>query len=43
VQAAPDLTLHDAHVLSGKVKGAIRSAVPSVIDALIHMEPYEPS
>ena len=43
VQAAPALTLHDAHILSGKVKGAIRSAVPRVIDALIHMEPYEPA
>ena len=41
VQAAPQLTLHDAHVLSGKVKGAIRREVPRVIDALIHMEPFE--
>lgn len=41
VQADPELTLHDAHILSGKVKGAIRSAVPEVGGVLIHMEPYE--
>jgi cation diffusion facilitator family transporter len=43
VQADPDLSLHDAHVLSGCVKGAIRAAVPDVAGVLIHMEPYEPS
>ena len=42
VQADPTLSLHDAHILSGKVKGAIRSAVPSVRDVLVHMEPFEP-
>ena len=26
----PAMSLHDAHVLSGKVKGAIRAAVPTV-------------
>ncbi len=41
VQADPTMSLHDAHVLSGKVKGAIRAAVPNVKEALIHMEPYE--
>jgi divalent metal cation (Fe/Co/Zn/Cd) transporter len=41
VQADPSLPLHDAHVLSGKVKGAIRSAVPAVAGVLIHMEPFE--
>lgn len=41
VQADPTLPLRDAHILSGKVKGAIRSAVPSVAGVLIHMEPYE--
>jgi cation diffusion facilitator family transporter len=42
VQAEPALSLHDAHILSGKVKGAIRAAVPSVRDVLVHMEPFEP-
>lgn len=43
VQADPQLTLHEAHVLSGKVKTALRRAVPTVVDALIHMEPFEPA
>jgi cation diffusion facilitator family transporter len=41
VQAEPMLPLRDAHVLSGKVKGAIRSTVPHVAGVLVHMEPYE--
>jgi cation diffusion facilitator family transporter len=41
VQADPAMTLQDAHILSGKVKGAVRSAVPGVSGVLIHMEPYE--
>ena len=42
VQADPLLSLHDAHVLSGRVKSAIRERVPSAIGVLIHMEPFEP-
>jgi cation diffusion facilitator family transporter len=41
VQADPLLSLHDAHILSGKVKSAIRTAVPRVKEVLIHMEPFE--
>ena len=41
VQADPSLSLRDAHVLGGKVKGAIRSAVPRVQSVLIHLEPFE--
>jgi divalent metal cation (Fe/Co/Zn/Cd) transporter len=41
VQADPNLSLHDSHILGGRVKGAIRSAVPQVQSVLIHMEPYE--
>lgn len=41
VQADPELTLHEAHVLSGKVKAAILTAVPAAVEVLIHMEPYE--
>lgn len=43
VQASPSLTLQEAHVLGGKVKGAIRRAVPSVSNVLVHMEPFEPT
>jgi divalent metal cation (Fe/Co/Zn/Cd) transporter len=41
VQADPAMSLHDAHIVSGKVKGAIRTAMPTVDSVLIHMEPYE--
>jgi cation diffusion facilitator family transporter len=41
VQAAPSLTLHEAHILGGKVKGAIRAALPNVQSVLVHMEPYD--
>ncbi len=42
VQADPHMSLHEAHIVSGKVKGAIRVAMPAVDGVLIHMEPYEP-
>lgn len=41
VQAEPTLPLRDAHILSGKVKGAIRATFPQVTGVLVHMEPYE--
>lgn len=41
VQAEPSLTLHEAHVLSGIVKSAIRAALPEVQSVLVHMEPFE--
>lgn len=41
VQADAQLSFHEAHIVSGKVKGAIREAVPLVSEVLIHMEPYE--
>ena len=40
VQADETMPLREAHNLSGKVKGAIRLAVPGVSGVLIHMEPY---
>lgn len=41
VQTDPQMTLRNAHVLSGQVKAAIRAAVPAVREVLIHMEPFE--
>jgi cation diffusion facilitator family transporter len=41
VQADPALSLHAAHILSGRVKGAIRQQLPSAAGVLIHMEPFE--
>ena len=43
VQSDPSMSLHDAHVLGGKVKNAIRAAVPQVQYVLVHLEPYEPA
>ncbi|HEV2643362.1 MAG TPA: cation diffusion facilitator family transporter, partial [Candidatus Elarobacter sp.] len=41
VQADPRMSLHDAHIVSGKVKGAIKAAMPAVDGVHIHMEPFE--
>lgn len=43
VQADPALSLHDAHILSGMVKTAIRQRVPAAMGVLIHMEPFKPT
>ena len=40
VEADPQMPLREAHILSGKVKTAIRTAVPSVAGVLVHMEPF---
>lgn len=42
VQADPVMSLHEAHILSGRVKWAIRQRVPAAAGVLIHMEPFEP-
>lgn len=39
VEADPGMSLHDAHVLSGMVKTALRAAVPETLGVLVHMEP----
>lgn len=41
VQAEPEMPLREAHILSGRVKTAIRSAIPEVQGVLVHMEPHE--
>jgi cation diffusion facilitator family transporter len=40
VHADPEMTLHEAHILSGRVKTAIRRDVPVVANVLVHMEPF---
>ncbi len=40
-QSDPNLSLHEAHIVSGKVKTAIRRDLPAVRDVLVHMEPFE--
>lgn len=43
VEADPLLSLHAAHIVSGKVKWAIRNSNPQVLGVLVHMEPYAAS
>jgi cation diffusion facilitator family transporter len=43
VHADPAMSLRDAHIVSGKVKSAIRTAMPNVRGVLVHMEPFEAS
>lgn len=40
VEADPAMSLHDAHILSGKVKSAILQGIPAVTGVIVHMEPY---
>ncbi|WZO98833.1 cation diffusion facilitator family transporter [Isosphaeraceae bacterium EP7] len=41
VQADAAMSLEESHNLSGRVKHTVRSALPLVVEVLIHMEPYE--
>lgn len=41
VQAAPTMSLEEAHVLGGIVKSALRRAQPAIQGVLVHMEPFE--
>jgi cation diffusion facilitator family transporter len=41
VQADPGIPLREAHSLGGRVRSALR-AMPTIIDATVHMEPFEP-
>jgi len=43
VQADPEMSLHDAHELGGKVTRAIHTRVPEMQSVIVHMEPYENS
>ncbi len=40
IQADPMMSLDAAHIVSGKVKSAIRSTTPNVLGVLVHMEPH---
>ena len=40
VEADSAMSLDAAHIVSGKVKGAIRAATPQVLGVLVHMEPH---
>lgn len=38
-----DLSLHAAHAAGGRVKAAIKAAMPSVRDVMMHVEPAQPA
>jgi cation diffusion facilitator family transporter len=40
VEADPHISLESAHIVSGKVKWAIRATTPQVLGVLVHMEPH---
>lgn len=39
VHADPNITLNDAHTISGIVRSTVRKNIPEVRDVLVHMEP----
>jgi divalent metal cation (Fe/Co/Zn/Cd) transporter len=41
VQANPGISLYEAHILSGRVKSAMRAAIPAILGVIIHMKPFE--
>ena len=41
VHADPSISLHDAHIISGKVKSAIKRDMHNVRGVLVHMEPFD--
>ncbi len=41
ILVAPEVKTEDAHELAHKVEGAIKRELPSVIDVVIHIEPYK--
>lgn len=40
VEVDPHMSVEAAHIITGKIKSAIRSAVPSITEVLIHVEPH---
>lgn len=42
VEVDPEMSVADAHVISGKVKAAIKAQMPEVAGVLIHIEPHHP-
>jgi len=41
VESDAGMSLREAHFVSGKVKAAIREAMPEVKSVTVHMEPFE--
>lgn len=43
VEVDAAMSVHDAHIVSGKAKAAVRAAMPEVANVLIHVEPAPPA
>lgn len=43
VEVAPEMSVAEAHIITGKIKTAVRAALPSAADIHIHVEPYNPA
>jgi cation diffusion facilitator family transporter len=43
VEVDPHLSVHEGHIISGKVKAAIRREIPEVAGVLVHIEPHQPA
>ena len=39
VEADPAMSLHDAHIVAGRVRRVLRTRLPFVVDVVVHMEP----
>jgi cation diffusion facilitator family transporter len=40
VEADPAMSLHDAHIVGGRVRRILRTELPFVVDVVVHMEPH---
>jgi cation diffusion facilitator family transporter len=43
VQVDPSISIEEAHTIAHNVALSIKSAVPEVIDVMVHVEPHEPT
>jgi cation diffusion facilitator family transporter len=43
VEVDPAMTVDAAHIITGKIKHAIRTQIPAVADVLVHVEPHHPA
>jgi len=42
VEVAPEMPVSEAHIITGKIKTAVRAALPTAADIHIHVEPHFP-
>ena len=42
IHVDPLMTVHDSHIVAGKVKSELRTKLNWIENVLVHVEPYEP-